>query len=666
MANNFGPWSTTLDTSPGASLGTFWKRRLAMLPFAKHAAQRPSGRAVAVLMLFAAIVFAAPTLSLSLSPAAPPEIVPGSDSAPPSAAPVPLEPPGARIEKLPDAMPRVLPAVPVPGKPNVFKQPLALAEVTAAPLLLRGSLTIDPNRLARVRSLFAGEVTAIGKIGDTLAGGLQGIAERDLRQGDRVAKGQVLAVVWSKDLGEKKSDLADALLMRYYSEEELKSLMKLGVVAERQLREARKKVDLDEIAVQKVERTLRSWRVSDEEIDRIRREVDKLHSQGVKSPKYDATWAQFEIRAPLAGVVLEKNAVIGDLVDTKFDLFKIADLSKLAVRANVYEQDIPALKALSPERRRWSIHLKAEPDTPSIVGYFDTIGDVIDPNQHTSIVTGTVDNESGTLGAGQFITATIVDSQVMSIPAAALVVDGDGAKVWVEIDHAKPIFDWRRVQVFDRSAERVICQPFRNIGAEQNADTEPLRVGARVVLWGVPQPAKAKTPAADPKAVLPVDESRPLAEAIEAFNVKAASDPIGREQPPLTEDEVVAAILWSDLNKTEKVTKNEYRAFRQIADTRRMPKSSEFEVLTGFQPNDSVEFQAWSVRIRMPRQVEDMPGGTYAFSIRDRRIASRPIGDEERKVMKKWDRENHVSGFRSTKYREDREKAREIDESKRK
>jgi regulation of enolase protein 1 (concanavalin A-like superfamily) len=78
MVNDFGPWATMFDTGPRANLGTFWKRRLLMLPLAKHANKRPSRRAIAVLLLFAGFTLAAPMISLSVLPAAPPKA--GADS----------------------------------------------------------------------------------------------------------------------------------------------------------------------------------------------------------------------------------------------------------------------------------------------------------------------------------------------------------------------------------------------------------------------------------------------------------------------------------------------------------------------------------------------------------------------------------------------------------
>src|SRR2546421_3293124 len=72
---------------------------------------------------------------------------------------------------------------------------------------LNGSLALDPDRLAHVHARFAGEVVEVATLtnpGDQDAPISASETMRSLRFGDRVQEGQLLAVVWSKDLGEKK------------------------------------------------------------------------------------------------------------------------------------------------------------------------------------------------------------------------------------------------------------------------------------------------------------------------------------------------------------------------------------------------------------------------------------------------------------------------------
>ena len=119
----------------------------------------------------------------------------------------------------------------------------------------------------------------------------------------------------------------------------------------------------------------------------------------------ERTWARVELRAPLAGTVLEKNVTVGDIVATTSDLFKIADLRRLAVWAHIYEEDLPVLLAL-PSPIAWTVRAQVGPrGRPPVAGTVEEIGDIIDPNQHTALVTGHVDNPTGRLRAGQFIVA---------------------------------------------------------------------------------------------------------------------------------------------------------------------------------------------------------------------------------------------------------------------
>src|SRR6202030_814787 len=132
----------------------------------------------------------------------------------------------------------------------------------------------------------------------------------------RVEKDQLLAVVWSKDLGEKKSELVDAILHRRLDEETLKRLQDLserGATPEQKLRDAQHNYEADLIAETRAERTLRSWRLSDEEIARIRKEADDLHEHKKSlDPRTESNWSRVEVLAPVSGVLVEVNAGPGD------------------------------------------------------------------------------------------------------------------------------------------------------------------------------------------------------------------------------------------------------------------------------------------------------------------------------------------------------------------
>ena len=339
----------------------------------------------------------------------------------------------------------------------------------------QGCLAMDSNRLARVHSRFAGEVVSIGRKADPTASS-QG-AGRTLRYGDPVRKGDLLAVVWSKDLGEKKSELVDALSKLRADEVALRNLeegYRTGSFPESRVLEVRRTVEADRVAADRAERTLRAWRVGDEEIAAVREEARKLGRPDGKRGDL-AQWARVEVRAPRAGVVLEKNVVVGDIVDTTTDLFKIGDLSRLVVWAHVYEEDLPLLERL-PKPIPWRVHVSARAGA-SCQGTLDQVGSVIDPNQHTALVTGHVENPTGELKVGQFVTVSVdlpAPTGEVELPPDAVVEDGRESVVFVQTDAAGQQFELRKVQVVRRLREAVYVR------AEPNG----VRPGQRVVTSG--------------------------------------------------------------------------------------------------------------------------------------------------------------------------------------
>ena len=226
--------------------------------------------------------------------------------------------------------------------------------------------------------------------------------------GRPVRRGQMLAVIWSQDLGEKKSELIDALSQQRVDEETLQRLARPaaeGAIPDRTMSDAQRKVEADRVAAARALRTLETWRVPKADIDVLRQEANRL--LGTTGPTRDERtqqWAKLELVSPLDGIVVQSNVVLGDLVDTSTDLFQIADLSRLQVLAHAYEEDLPALDDIPPGQHAWTICVGGGPEAITRLGKFDQVGCIIDPNQHTALMMGWVDNADGRLRVGQFIT----------------------------------------------------------------------------------------------------------------------------------------------------------------------------------------------------------------------------------------------------------------------
>jgi membrane fusion protein, heavy metal efflux system len=358
-------------------------------------------------------------------------------------------------------------------------------------LQLRGQINFDRDSLAHVRARFPGQIIELGRVDDPHADvSTESLkTKRDLTFMDHVTKGQQLAVLWSKELGEKKSELVAALVRRRLDSRNLLQLRRLekeGAGTNRSVREAEYDLETDESNIQKARLTLQSWLLSPEEIAEVESEADRLHrEQGKRAPELDREWARVNITAPRDGTIVEKNVVEGDIVDINTDLFKIANLSRLLVIAHVYEEDIPFLHAL-PRPIPWSITINAMPDREPITGVIDRLGDVIDPYVHMALVFGKIENAEDDLLAGQFITASVElpeDPELVEIPTRALVEDGLESAVLVQVDPKKYRFIKRRVLVARRYYD-VVYIDSRLTPEQKQQGLEELHVGELVVAAG--------------------------------------------------------------------------------------------------------------------------------------------------------------------------------------
>jgi len=334
-----------------------------------------------------------------------------------------------------------------------------------------GTLNYDNDRLFTIRSRFPGEVAEIPPVHDADAP-LGRTQTRPLRFGDRLKQGDLLAVVWSQPLGQAKSALVDAISQLNMSEAQLQrqsgafydAALSLGTLmsTERGVRG-----DVNTLAA--AERSLRMWKLTDEEIEELKAEAKKLLDKNVKrDAKAEAErWARVEIRVPRFNdnpktelVLVEKNTNINDMVDpiNSGPLFKLADTSRLQIWVHPPEEYLPLirerLKNPGAEPLTWEIRVQSDaPGTPPQVLPIVQIAPSLEPNQHCPMILGYMNNPEGKYLIGQFVTATIAmppDRDTVEMPTNALNEVEGQAMVFVQPDAAKEEFILRRVAVVRR------------------------------------------------------------------------------------------------------------------------------------------------------------------------------------------------------------------------
>jgi cobalt-zinc-cadmium efflux system membrane fusion protein len=405
---------------------------------------------------------------------------------------------------------------------------VAQAPSMMRPLVLPGSTAIDPSNLARIRARFApARVVEVGQIWDYSRKSGQ-TEYRELRPGDRVAKGDLLGVFYSVDVGSKKNDLLQALVQLELDQEIMDKINEnvYAVPAVYRLTQERA-VQGDRTEINRALNNLKAWDIPQEEIDDLHAEAKRIHAdkdawfktpegrwvKGEKDAKggkpqasgkvdpdkeiKENPWGRVTLRAPFDGVIIERNVHKDEMVvDNTVNLFQIADVKKLLVIANCQEDALPTLEALQGVERKWTVRTVWAESATGLSGTIDEIGYLIDPNQHTAVIKGYVENPGQRIRAGQYVTATVnipPPPDVVEIPTDALIEDGKQSLVFVQPEEASHDFTMRRVQVTHRYEHSVFVRktpiPKEEQLTAREAEEgllpkEPLRPGERVLLAG--------------------------------------------------------------------------------------------------------------------------------------------------------------------------------------
>lgn len=187
-------------------------------------------------------------------------------------------------------------------------------------------LTAGPARIRDTLSL-------IGEIGFNqdrvihVVPRLTGVVESArVSAGDRVRKGQVLAVISSQMLAEQRSELLAAqkrLALARTSHEREKQLWEEKISAEQDYLLARHAMQEAEIAVQSAEQRLQAL------------------GGGISAT---GNLTRYEIRSPIDGVVIEKHISLGEAVKDDANVYVIADLSTVWVEMTVHAKDLNTVR----------------------------------------------------------------------------------------------------------------------------------------------------------------------------------------------------------------------------------------------------------------------------------------------------------------------------------
>ncbi len=291
---------------------------------------------------------------------------------------------------------------------------LEFAQVGAAPMgrtvERTAELAYNANRYARLSSR---------------AGGVIAEVTRDL--GERVKQGETLAVIDSTDLGGAKSDLLQALQMvRLWGSnaERERALVAKGAGVEREALEAETRAAESRIAESRARQRLRTLGLSAEQVELVAKDGD--------------TSSLLRLAAPFDGVVVERDAVVGEVVEPGKALLSLADTGTMWAMVDLAEADLASVKT----GQEAAITLDGLPGR-SFVGRLVWISAQVDPKTRTLKARVELDNSQGLLRAHMFGRARIKAGdgrQAVAVPKEAVQWEGCCNVAFVRTDAAGTTF----------------------------------------------------------------------------------------------------------------------------------------------------------------------------------------------------------------------------------
>ncbi|PLX99249.1 MAG: efflux transporter periplasmic adaptor subunit [Desulfuromonas sp.] len=239
---------------------------------------------------------------------------------------------------------------------------------------LPGEIVLNADRVAHVVPRVSGIIRQVFK-----------------KQGDRVRKGQVMAVIESRDLADAKAEFLAAreraqLAQLSFDREE--RLWQKKITSEQEYLDARQSSVEAGIALRSAEQKLHALGFSDDYLATLPEQPD-------------ITYTRYEMKAPFAGIVIQKHISLGEVLEENAEAFILADLDTVWVDMQVYQKDLAAI------RKGQAVVVQVGHGVPVARGVIGFVGPMLGEETRTALARVELDNTSGDYRPGMFVTARV-------------------------------------------------------------------------------------------------------------------------------------------------------------------------------------------------------------------------------------------------------------------
>lgn len=204
----------------------------------------------------------------------------------------------------------------------------------------------------------------------------------------------------------------------------------------RNLREAQHALQVCQIEVKGAARNLYVLGLSAEDIADVQlfahRQKPGDEHVVTKADMQDEKLAWYPLRAPFGATVIEKHITLGEKLSDESCVFTVADLSTVWVDLSVFQKDLPLVRQGQP------VTVSVGPENGKVKGTISYVGPIVGERTRTALARIVLDNSSGTLRPGTFVTADVlVDKAAAKVVVSKDIIQylDDKPTVFVRTDH---------------------------------------------------------------------------------------------------------------------------------------------------------------------------------------------------------------------------------------
>ncbi|WLH07741.1 efflux RND transporter periplasmic adaptor subunit [Pseudomonas lurida] len=263
-------------------------------------------------------------------------------------------------------------------------------------LVLPGEVRFDEDRTSHIVPRAAGVVESV-----------------KVNLGQSVKKGELLAVIASQQISDQRSELA--------ASERRVELARTTFQRERQLWQDKISAEQDYLlarqALQEAEIALAN----------ARQKMSALSGSAVL-----VGGNRYELRAPFAGVVVEKHLGVGEVVGESTNAFTLSDLSQVWVTFGVFPKDLNKVRLGKP------VKVSSTEMGTEVLGTVAYVGNLLGEQTRTATVRVSVPNPDDAWRPGLFVSVQLATDTLqakVTVPQEAIQTVEDKPSVFMRTEH---------------------------------------------------------------------------------------------------------------------------------------------------------------------------------------------------------------------------------------